>query len=99
MTDSNVFALVTEKPVIENVATVYLHWDVTDKRWVVSRQTLDSHPLFGLDGGPDVNFTDKVRPLTKREQASLDEAAETDLPTGEQLIGLLQEALDLRNEE
>lgn len=80
---------------IEESARVYLVLDPATNQWRVDGLVFDGHPLFGLDGGPEVACTEVDDPDHPDDhglgcRALVDDAP--DLPTGVELAALLGNA-------
>lgn len=75
---------------IEQSVKVYLEWDEVNRRWIVDPVTVDGHSLDGLDGADADLFPEYRTPEFVAEMAAADEAP---LPTADQLVMMLLEAL------
>lgn len=84
---------------IEEIAKVYLRLNAAGDGWEIDTITLDGYPLFGYDGGPQVNHGE----CGEREDEDHDEVEcervlratqRLDLPDAETLFNLLGRALE-----
>lgn len=75
---------------IEQHAKVYLYFE--DGQWQVDHITFDGHPLDGLEDGATPGASDCECDGPEGCQAAHDAANRVPLPTGDELLTLMNEA-------